>query len=183
MIHARSLLSFSVGLLLVGGACGGTDESGASVYLISGGPTPSSPAWRGTLTAHGRASAPEHAVRYLLRGPAVDDTGEQLVSAAPKGTTIAGVDVRDGVATVRLASPDPAPKEWGLAGTYLTAQVVFTLTEFPSIERVRMLMNGRPCCLYRHDGQRVTRALDRDAFESWEGAPDRVAVTTTAFSV
>ena len=113
------------------------------MYRISGGTTPTSPAWRDRLAPYGTASSPERAVHALLRGPAVTDAGEQLVSAAPKGTTFVGLEVTDGVATVRLSSPS-APQRWGRAGTYLTAQLVFTLTEFRSIDRVRVLVNGRP---------------------------------------
>ncbi len=111
---------------------------------------------------------PERAVLALLRGPVVTDTGDLLGSAAPKGTTFVGLEVTDGLVTVRLSSPS-APQRWRRAGTYLTAQLVFTLTEFHSIDRVRVLVNGRPCCLHLDDRQRVTEPLDRGVFRGWGG--------------
>lgn len=167
---ATSRLLLLLAVALAGGvACGGDADGEARVYLVDGGPT--SAGWRGRLSPYGTAGSPEQAVRATLRGPAAAPDGRRLVSAAPKGTSFEALDLAGGVATVRLAAPGGAPVRWGTAGYYLTAQLVFTLSGFRSVERVAVLVEGRPCCLYRHDGRPIARPLGREAFAGWQGAP------------
>lgn len=44
------------------------------------------------------------------------------------------------------------------------AAVVYSLTELPNVERVRV------CCLYRHDGSRIL-LHERANFRGWQGEP------------
>jgi hypothetical protein len=70
------------------------------------------------------------ALEQLLAGP---ESGETLATAIPAGTTLDGLSIDAGVASVRLSQPLPPA-----AG----AQVVYTLTQFPSVHAVRL--DGSP---------------------------------------
>jgi hypothetical protein len=82
------------------------------------------------------------ALGQLLDGPTADEQGAHLTTAIPSGTTLDALTIADGVATVKLSHDlEPLAK----------AQVVFTLTQFPSVRRVAI------------DG---AKPLDRKALES-----------------
>lgn len=66
------------------------------------------------------------ALEQLLDGPAAD---ERLTSAVPAGTRLAAVSLRDGLADVRLSKQLPVAAE---------AQLVYTLTQFPSVTAVSL---------------------------------------------
>jgi germination protein M len=67
------------------------------------------------------------ALDQLVAGPTDTEQAAGLSSALPAGTAVDSLDVSAGLATVKLSKAlDPAA----------TAQVVFTLTHFPSVKRV-----------------------------------------------
>ncbi|HZB34639.1 MAG TPA: Gmad2 immunoglobulin-like domain-containing protein [Gaiellaceae bacterium] len=66
------------------------------------------------------------ALRELLDGPTSEETGVR--SAIPAGTTLESLAIANGIASVRL-SRQPADDA-------ALAQLVYTLTQFPSIKRV-----------------------------------------------
>ena len=74
------------------------------------------------------------AVEELLKGPSADESGIGLTTNIPAGTTLKGLSIADGVATVELSlqpSTDAA-----------RAQVVYTLTQFPTVDSVRFEAGG-----------------------------------------
>jgi hypothetical protein len=73
------------------------------------------------------------ALNELIAGPTADEQAAGLSTALPAGTTVASLDVSDGLATVKLSKSLDA---------LATAQVVFTLTHFPTVKRVAV--NGGP---------------------------------------
>jgi Immunoglobulin-like domain of bacterial spore germination/Sporulation and spore germination len=77
------------------------------------------------------------AMESLLEGPSDTEAAAGISSAIPADTTLLGVTVEDGIATVDLSA------EYESGGGSLSmmmrlAQVVYTLTQFPSIKRVRL---------------------------------------------
>jgi germination protein M len=69
------------------------------------------------------------ALVQLLQGPTGAETARRLSSEIPPGTKLEDLELNDGTATVVLSeSLDEAA----------IAQVVFTLTQFPSVQRVRL---------------------------------------------
>jgi germination protein M len=66
------------------------------------------------------------AVRELLEGPASDDPG--VKSAIPDGTQLESLTINGGVASVQLSEQPTADAA--------RAQVVYTLTQFPTVKRV-----------------------------------------------
>jgi hypothetical protein len=66
------------------------------------------------------------AVRELLEGPSADEQG--LETAIPAGTELESLAIAGGVASVELSTP--------LGQDDAVAQVVYTLTQFPTVKRV-----------------------------------------------
>lgn len=83
------------------------------------------------------------ALEQLVDGPTSDEAADGLGTTVPDGTTVLGVDLDDGLATVDLSD------EFDDGGGTLSmqariAQVVFTATQFPNVDRVRFWMEGEP---------------------------------------
>ncbi|MDP9490751.1 MAG: GerMN domain-containing protein [Actinomycetota bacterium] len=75
-------------------------------------------------------------ITELLMGPTTEEGSMGFETAIPAGTELGGVSIKDGIADVELSRTldDPAGQ----------AQVVYTLTQFPTVERVRFLVEGEP---------------------------------------
>ncbi len=89
----------------------------------------------------GRAVPPTQAIataamQELLKGPTSADAGIGLTTSIGAGTTLNRVTVADGVATVEL-SPEPSAEP-------AIAQVVYTLTQFPTVTGVRLGSDAKP---------------------------------------
>jgi hypothetical protein len=79
------------------------------------------------------------ALTSLLAGPTADERAAGLTTAIPQGTTVENLELTGGVATVDLGDDAPPDGEQGLRET---AQIVATLTRFPTVQAVRF-PNGR----------------------------------------
>jgi germination protein M len=107
------------------------------------------------------------AMEELLAGPTEDEGAHDLRVGAigtqiPEGTTLLGVDIEGDVATVDLsgefASGDIDNDEresWAIR----LAQVTYTLTQFPTVESVRFLVDGKPAAAIEgHEGSPIDLA-------------------------
>jgi len=104
------------------------------------------------------------AMRELLEGPDADDRTGELGTAIPAGTEFRSVSVADGTATVDLS------REFQTGGGSMSmalrvAQVVYTLTQFPTVERVAFRIEGEPVDAIGGEGIAVSPPVGRDAFE------------------
>jgi len=100
------------------------------------------------------------AVEWLLRGPA-----EQGVETAiPAGTRLLGLNIEDGIATIDLTSEF---EEGGgsLSMTMRLAQVVFTLTQFPTVDGVRFRLDGREIDVFSGEGIVLDHPVTRSDYE------------------
>jgi hypothetical protein len=82
------------------------------------------------------------ALDALLSGPSAAEHTAGLRSAIPAGTTLLGLKIAGGTATVDFSSA------FGSAATASTmparlAQVVYTITQFPTVTRVRFKIDGQ----------------------------------------
>jgi len=68
------------------------------------------------------------AVRSLLAGPTAFERSTGLTSAVPAGTALSRISIAGGTATVTLAG--------SLTNMLSQAQLVYTLTQFPTVQRV-----------------------------------------------
>ena len=79
------------------------------------------------------------------------------------------VRVERDLAIVELAAP---------TDIYGAAAIVYSLTELDGIERVRLLVNRKPCCFWRMDGG-VFPFATRAHYRHWTGEPCELRTTDT----
>jgi hypothetical protein len=91
------------------------------------------------------------AMKALLDGPTADERSDGLTSSVPPGTRLLGIAIHDGLATVDLTS------EYQSGGGALSmqtrlGQVVYTLTQFPTVQKVRFRLDGSPVNVFSSEG-------------------------------
>lgn len=140
----------------------------ASVYFLHGAklqPAPREVALPGVATG---------AVRALLLGPARSERATGLSTQVPAGTALRGVSVSAGTATVDL-SGSYARGGGSLSMTARVAQVVYTLTQFPTVQRVSFRLDGKPVTALGGEGVDLSRPVTRADYEDL--APDVLVET------
>jgi germination protein M len=134
------------------------------------------------------------AMKALLQGPTAQEKDSGMVTCIPEGTTYLGLDAKNGVFTVNLS------QEYGSGGGSLSmftrlAQVVFTLTQFPTVDGVRFKLDGKLIDTLGGEGIIIDEPLNRDDYEdmspailvefptvgSTVGSPMRVTGTANVF--
>jgi germination protein M len=108
------------------------------------------------------------ALEELLAGPtgAERDGPMRLGSAIPGGTLLLGLDIADGLATVDLS------REFESGGGSASmfgrlAQVVYTLTQFPTVDRVAFRLDGRPVTVFSGEGIVLDGPSTREDYTSF----------------
>jgi germination protein M len=102
------------------------------------------------------------AMTALLAGPrgAELESRPAMVTAIPDGTRLLGVTIADGIATVDLSSAFE-----GGGGSYSVqarlAQVVYTLTQFPTVDGVLFEIDGKPVTTFSSEGVVLDGPTDR----------------------
>jgi hypothetical protein len=133
------------------------------------------------------------AMAALIDGPTETESGA-MTSAVPAGTRLLGLSINDGVATVDLSS------EFESGGGSASAmirlgQVVFTLTQFPTVRSVVFQIEGRTVTVFGSEGivldGPVARAdyedilpaifVDRPAYGAAIGNPARITGSSNVF--
>ena len=104
------------------------------------------------------------AVRLLLEGPNGVEQKGGMTSAIPQGTKLLGLDIKNGIATVDLS------KEYSSGGGSLSmmtrlAQVVFTLTQFPTVKGVNFMLDGKPIEVLGGEGVIIDHPMTRADYE------------------
>jgi germination protein M len=93
-----------------------------------------------SVTGEGIAAG---AIEALLAGPQGIESEMGMATEIPGGTELLGLDIADGLATVDL-SGDFQSGGGSLSMTARVAQVVFTLTQFDTVDRVTIHLDGAP---------------------------------------
>jgi germination protein M len=168
-------------LLAVSAGCGSSGSSSATTpTLPTTAPTSTTPPptaaavvylMRGehlaavSRTVTGEGSAAHLAVSGLLQAPSADELGAGLGTAIPAETTLLGVTTRGDLATVDLSR---AFESGGgsLSMQARVAQVVYTLTRVPGIQRVAFQLDGHPVQAIGGEGVIVSPPVNRATFES-----------------
>jgi germination protein M len=109
-------------------------------------------------------------MRALLDGPTAADKAAGLTTAVPSGTQLERLAIEDGVAEVELSSS---------LGESAAAQVVYTLTQFPTVRRVELDGEERA----RGDFEELTPAVLVESPAPGEeiSSPLRIAGTANTF--
>jgi germination protein M len=185
--YARAVraLSLCVAVLALAGCSGGDDDAAPTSPTTTASGTTSTP----TETGGGASTTPLRvyfvrlervgaagrevqatpavgaaALRELLAGPTAEDASADLDSEIPSGTKLNGLTIDNGVATVDLSKAF----ESGGGSTSMqlrVAQVVYTLTQFPSVKRVQFKIDGKPVEAIGGEGVVVDPPVGRKAFE------------------
>ena len=123
------------------------------------------------------------AMNALLEGPDATERAAGLSTAIPAGTELLDLDVSARVATVDL-SRDFERGGGSASMRARVAQAVYTLTQFPTVERIAFRIDGRPVAAIGGEGIVVDAPVGRAAFEDvtppilveWPGPGDTVPV-------
>ena len=112
--------------------------------------------------------AASDAVELLLAGPTADETAgiPAMHTAIPEGTSLLGLSVDDGVATVDLSSE--FDDGGGSAGMFARlAQVVFTVTRATGVGEVAFDIAGEPVTVFSSEGIELNRPQTRADYYDW----------------
>jgi len=104
------------------------------------------------------------ALDALLAGPTRTERAAGLRSEIPRETRLLGVSIANGVARVDLTSDYEAGA--GSRSLQLRlAQVVYTLTQFPTVTRVRFALDGTPVSVFSGGGIVLDHPVGRSAYK------------------
>jgi germination protein M len=104
------------------------------------------------------------AMKALLGGPSADEKMAGMTTCIPAGTTFLGLEIKDTIATVNLS------KEFASGGGSLSmatrlAQVVYTLTQFPTVSKVDFQLDGEPVSVFGGEGIILDHPVGRADYE------------------
>lgn len=104
------------------------------------------------------------ALESLLAGPASDERSAGLGTQIPRGTALRGVSIKGRTATIDLTA------RYATGGGSATmfarlAQVVFTATQFPSVDGVLFRIDGKPVRTFSAEGIELEGPQTRADFE------------------
>ena len=102
-------------------------------------------------------------LKELLKGPIPAEKQRGISSLIPSGTEIKSVSIRDGIAFINLNESFQF-NPYGAEG-YRTQvlQIVYTVTEFASIQGVQFLLEGRKVDYLSPEGVYIGKPLSRDS--------------------
>ena len=106
-----------------------------------------------------------NAIRALIAGPSPAEAASGLGSAIPGDTLFLGLNIDNGLATINMSREFEA----GGGTTHILsrlAQVVYTLTEFPTIDEVLFYLDGRPADVFSGEGVILEDPVDRSDYLS-----------------
>ena len=107
----------------------------------------------------------ELVMQLLLEGPSPDETsGTPMISTAiPAATSLLGVAVDGGVATVDLSGEyDDGGGSFGMFARL--GQVVYTLTRLPDVDEVAFSIDGAPVTVFSSEGIELDGPQQRDDY-------------------
>lgn len=104
------------------------------------------------------------ALQALLAGPSDAEREAGLATSIPEETKLLGLSIAGGVAAVDLSS-DFESRGGGLSLEARLAQVVYTLTQFPSVRAVRFELDGKPLTGLGGEGPVLDHPVGRAAYE------------------
>jgi germination protein M len=91
------------------------------------------------------------ALTALLAGPSSTERNAGVGSTVPAGTKLLGLNIEDGIATVDLSgSYDDGGGS--LSEGMRLAQVVYTITQFPTVQGVNFELDGKPVDTFSGEG-------------------------------
>ncbi len=105
------------------------------------------------------------ALEALLAGPTRGERGSGITTAIPDGTRLLGVSIQAGVATVDLTSQYQSGGG-ALSMQVRLAQVVYTVTQFPTVRAVRFELDGAPVNVFSSEGIVLDHPVGRSDYRN-----------------
>ncbi len=113
-----------------------------------------------------RAAPLTETLKELLKGPTSAEKEKGLSSLIPPGTEIKSVSIRDGIVYLDLGESFRF-NPFGAEGYHAQVrQIVYTITEFPGIQGVQFLVEGRKLDYLSPEGVYIGKPLSRESFTS-----------------
>jgi hypothetical protein len=103
------------------------------------------------------------AVEALLAGPTAAERSSGITSAVPARTRLLGISIHSGVATVDLTSEYQSGRG-SLSMQTRLGQVVYTLTQFPTVQKVRFRLDGTPVNVFSSEGVVLDHPVGRSDY-------------------
>src|SRR5439155_26106165 len=100
------------------------------------------------------------AIDALLARPSATERAHGIGTLVPADTSRLGLDISGGTATVDLSS-EYQSGGGSLSMTMRLAQVVYTLTQFPTVQRVALHLDGEPVTVFSGEGIVLDRPQTR----------------------
>lgn len=106
-----------------------------------------------------------NAIRALIAGPSEAQQEIGLSSSVPTDTLLLGITIEDGLATVDLSREF---ESGGGSFAMLTrlAQVVYTLTQFPTVDEVEFWLDGQAVTVFSSEGLLLEEPVSRSDYLS-----------------
>jgi hypothetical protein len=117
------------------------------------------------------------AMNAMLSGATQTEASNGIGSTVPADTHLLGLSISGGTATVDLSNEYEAGGGT-LSMTMRLAQVVFTLTEFPTVKRVAFELDGKAVTVFSGEGIILDRPQTR---KDYEGMTPIIAVATPGY--
>jgi sporulation and spore germination protein/immunoglobulin-like protein involved in spore germination len=108
------------------------------------------------------------ALNALFEGPTDREAAASppLTTNVPDGTILLGLDIADGLATVDLSREfESGGGSAAMSGRL--AQVVYTLTQFPTVDRVAFELDGEPVTVFSGEGIVIDGPTTREDYEAF----------------
>jgi len=105
------------------------------------------------------------AVRLLIEGPTPDEQASvpALHSAVPADTMLLGISIENGLATVDLSREfESGGGTFSMAARL--AQMVFTVTQFPTVQEVEFHLDGEPVTIFSSEGIVMDHPVGREDY-------------------
>jgi spore germination protein GerM len=106
------------------------------------------------------------ALNELLAGPTEEEGCCGIETAVPEGAVLLGLTIEDGLATVDLSREFESGGGSFSMGARL-AQVVYTITRFPTVDRVNFRLDGEPVTVFSGEGLILDHPVTRDDYRDY----------------
>jgi immunoglobulin-like protein involved in spore germination/sporulation and spore germination protein len=136
-----------------------TEEMALQVWLTSG-----ETLWPVTRMVPKTEGVGAAAMDAMLAGATETEASNGIGSTVPADTHLLGLSIAGGTATVDLSN-EYASGGGTLSMTMRLAQVVYTLTEFPTVKRVAFKLDGEPVTVFSGEGIILDRPQTRKDYE------------------
>ena len=120
--------------------------------------------WPVTRTVPKTSTVGSASIDALLSGPTGSEQAHGIGTLVPAGTSKLGLNIAGGTATIDLSS-EYQSGGGSLSMTMRLAQVVYTLTQFPTVQRVALHLDGEPVTVFSGEGIVLDRPQTRHDFE------------------